>query len=333
MFIAITTISALLCFQVPEKLLRDWQEFSPEGGGFRVKMPGAPSTTTRTIETPSGVVKITYYGIEREKTTFLVIRSELPPDTVAKDPKEVLDEARENGVRNSGGTLGEEKEIELDGKPGREMLLDLPPAKASGGRIYRARVYLVGRTHFQVITLAPKSQENPGEMKAFLDSFRLKSDLPPTSARADDAPDGPTRIFKDELIENLVGDWNLTRKVRGKEVANKVKAAWVLNHQFLQVHMVDVADPPAYEAIVLIGYSFAGKKYVAHWCDTYGGKFSAMGYGKRTGEMIEFEFSYPDGPFYNTFNWDAKAKEWTFRMENQGKDGKRVLFAEDRLRR
>ncbi|MFI5460312.1 MAG: hypothetical protein ACHRXM_33260 [Isosphaerales bacterium] len=72
---------------------------------------------------------------------------------------------------------------------------------------------------------------------------------------------------------------------------------------------------------------------MAHWCDTYGGKFSAMGYGKRTGETIEFEFSYPDGPFYNTFTWDAKAKEWTFRMENQGKDGRRVLFAEDRLRR
>ena len=73
------------------------------------------------------------------------------------------------------------------------------------------------------------------------------------TARADDPPDGPKRIFKDEFIENLAGEWKLTRKIRGKEVENKIKALWVLNHQFLQLHMKDVADPPAYEALVLIG--------------------------------------------------------------------------------
>jgi hypothetical protein len=151
--------------------------------------------------------------------------------------------------------------------------------------------------------------------------------------RGDDAPDGPKRIFRDEFIDNLSGEWKLTRKIRGKEVENKVKAEWVLNHQFLQLHMTDVADPPAYEALVLIGYAHADKKYVAHWCDTYGGKFSAVGYGKRSGDSIEFEFLYPDGPFYNTFTWDAKTTGWTFRMESRRKDGKRALFAEDTLRR
>ena len=150
---------------------------------------------------------------------------------------------------------------------------------------------------------------------------------------ADDPPDGPKRIFKDEFIENLSGDWKLTRKIRGKEVQNKLKAKWVLNHQFLQLHMKDVAAPPAHEALVLIGYAHSDKKYVAHWCDTYGGKFSAVGYGKRSGDSIEFEFEYSDGLFYNKFTWDAKARGWTFRMESQDKDGKRALFAEDTLRR
>lgn len=152
-------------------------------------------------------------------------------------------------------------------------------------------------------------------------------------SRADEPPDGPKRIFKDDFIDNLTGEWKLTRKIRGKEVENRVDAAWVLNHQFLQLHMKDVADPPAYEAIVLIGYSHADKKYIVHWCDTYGGKFSAIGEGKRSGNSIEIEFHYPDGPFFNTFTWDAKAKTWTFRMEAQGKDGKRTLFAVDTLRR
>jgi hypothetical protein len=40
--------------------------------------------------------------------------------------------------------------------------------------------------------------------------------------------------------------------------------------------MLDVNEPPAYEAIVLIGFIHATKQYVAHWTDTYDGKFSAI---------------------------------------------------------
>lgn len=106
-----------------------------------------------------------------------------------------------------------------------------------------------------------------------------------------------------------------------------------IDWRVLEIHMVDVAQPPAYEALVLIGYIHSDKKYVIHWCDTYGGKFSAIGVGRRAGDSIAFEFQYPDGPFYNTFTWDAKANVWRSRMESQGEDGKRMLFAEDTFRR
>src|SRR5437763_5609681 len=98
------------------------------------------------------------------------------------------------------------------------------------------------------------------------------------AAPADEPPDGPKRIFKDDFIDNLTGDWKLTRRIRGKEEHNTVHVEWVVNHQFLQIHMKDAADPPTYEALVLVGYSYADKQYVAHWCDTWGGKFSTIGY-------------------------------------------------------
>jgi hypothetical protein len=154
-----------------------------------------------------------------------------------------------------------------------------------------------------------------------------------TAARGEEATDGPKRIFRDPLIENLVGDWTIDRQIRGKSVHNTLTAEWVLNHQFLQLHMKDVADPPAYEALVLIGYSYTDKRYVAHWCDTFGGKFSAIGYGKRNGDTIEFAFEYPEGPFFNTFTWAAATNSWTMRMENQIAAGKRELFAIDEARR
>jgi len=82
--------------------------------------------------------------------------------------------------------------------------------------------------------------------------------------------------------------------------SNTLSAAWVLSHQFLQLHMKDSALPSRYEAIVLIGFVHASGEYVAHWIDTFGGKFSAVGKGRRTGNSVEFRFEYPDGPFFNT---------------------------------
>jgi hypothetical protein len=144
---------------------------------------------------------------------------------------------------------------------------------------------------------------------------------------------GPSQRFDDDLIEHLVGDWNLVRKIRGKEERNRVKAEWILHHQFLQVHMQDAADPPQYEALVIIGYSRADDRYLAHWCDTWGSKYSTDGYGQRSADSIEFEFHFPDGPFFNTFTWDPAAKGWTFLMQNQDASGKRTFFAEDTLQR
>ena len=141
------------------------------------------------------------------------------------------------------------------------------------------------------------------------------------------------RTFNDPFIQQLAGEWTLTRQIRGKEVENTVLAQWVLNHQFLQVHMTDSAQPPAYEAIVYIGYQHDTQRYVVHWLDVYGGKGSAIGYGKRAGDSIEVAFQYDDGPFFNTLTWDTLGQGWTFKMESVNKDGKRQLFAIDTLRR
>ncbi len=141
------------------------------------------------------------------------------------------------------------------------------------------------------------------------------------------------RTFNDPFIQQLAGDWTLTRQIRGKEVENTVHAEWVLNHQFLQVHMKDSAQPPAYEALIYVGYQHAEQRYVVHWLDVYGGKGSAIGYGKRSGDSIEVAFQYEDGPFFNALTWDTLGQSWTFKMESVNKDGKRQLFAIDTLRR
>jgi hypothetical protein len=156
----------------------------------------------------------------------------------------------------------------------------------------------------------------------------------PSRLLAQEPLDGKNRILHDELLDNLSGDWKLTRKVRGQSVENTVKAEWVLNHQFLRIHMKDVNSPPSYEAMVFIGYDNASERYVAHWIDVFGGRFSeTLGYGTRSNNAIKFVFEYPDGPFHNTFTWMADKKQWVCLMEQKTQSGKWGVFAEDTLRR
>lgn len=152
-------------------------------------------------------------------------------------------------------------------------------------------------------------------------------------ALAADPVDGPRARFDDPFLATLEGRWDIARQIRGTEVRNTMSAAWVLNHQFLRLHMKDVKEPPAYEAIVLVGYVHATKEYVAHWTDTFGGRFSAVGRGRRTGDSIELRFEYPDGPFYNTFTWQPERKGWVMRLESQDATGARKPFALDTLTR
>ena len=144
--------------------------------------------------------------------------------------------------------------------------------------------------------------------------------------------DGRNRILHDELLDNLVGDWKITRKFKTRKVENMATAEWVLNHQFLLIHMKDANSPPQYEANIYIGYDNTGDRYVAHWIDVFGGRFSeTLGFGVRSGNNVKFVFEYPDGPFLNTFTWSPEKKSWTFLMQQKDPSGKWALFAEDTL--
>jgi hypothetical protein len=145
-------------------------------------------------------------------------------------------------------------------------------------------------------------------------------------------PQGHGRL-DDPFLDNLVGTWSISRQIRGTVVENSMEAQWALNHQFVQLHMRAAGDPPGYEALVLVGYDPNTARYVAHWCDDFGGQYSAIGYGKRSGNAIEFTFAYADGPFHNTFTWDPSARGWTFLMQSEDAKGQRRIFGQDTVRK
>jgi len=78
--------------------------------------------------------------------------------------------------------------------------------------------------------------------------------------------DGPKRIFQDAMFDNLVVTWKMTGKVMGRPVEYSFKSELILNHQFLQLHLMDINNPPTYEAIVYrSGVDGAGVAHDAEW--------------------------------------------------------------------
>src|SRR5438105_4233597 len=106
----------------------------------------------------------------------------------------------------------------------------------------------------------------------------------------------------DDLLDKLIGNWRIVREFENRRAENTAVVEWVLNHQFVRIHMKDVNEPPRYEGHIYIGFNLVEDRYVAHWIDVFGGQFSeTLGLGRRDGDVIAFEFRYPDGLLTNLF--------------------------------
>ena len=135
----------------------------------------------------------------------------------------------------------------------------------------------------------------------------------------------PKQVLKDDLLDSMVGHWRLNGKYEGQAVDHSVEVKWVLHHQFLEIHEKDLNPPKGdevpYDALVYVGYDPTSGRYIAHWLDVFGDGSETLGYGKRTGAAIEFDFEYPGQPWLTTFRWDEASKSWKWLMRTKTKQG------------
>ena len=146
----------------------------------------------------------------------------------------------------------------------------------------------------------------------------------------------------DALLGKLLGSWVLRGTLARKTTTHDVTAAWILDGLYLELHersrQKDAQGRPQYEAVVLLGVDPANGEYQCLWLDSTGGGGllpSAFGRGKREGDALPFLFKDPDGTvsFSNVFAYDAKARTWTWQLDNIKKDGAKAFFGQVRLSR
>lgn len=138
--------------------------------------------------------------------------------------------------------------------------------------------------------------------------------------------------FDDPFLEKLVGNWQASGTVMADSVRYRITAKWVLMHQFLEISMLDAATPPQYSAQVFIGYDCLSERYVAHWLDNFGGRFSeTLGFGEKNGQQIAFRFEYPNGPLVNNFIFSPPENIWRMYSKVKTEKNDWVVFGDIRL--
>ena len=119
--------------------------------------------------------------------------------------------------------------------------------------------------------------------------FLLMAALIATISFAQSKEDTIDHRFHDGLLDHLVGEWNDTATAHGSVFTSQVEAKWVLNHQYLLIHLKSNEIIPWWhvpmEYYAYIGYNHYQKRYTIHGMSIEGDEDLSEGfsYGYRNG--------------------------------------------------
>lgn len=146
-----------------------WETLS--GDEFSINMPGKPVKAENSVPSAAGPLKLYMYTLNKGYEGFILGYSEYP-DAVftSSQPETILNGAQQGAINNVHGEVVSQREITVNGNPGREIV-GVSPAQNTG---FTARVILARpRIYMLVYTQYDKSKSISEDGKKFLDSFEI----------------------------------------------------------------------------------------------------------------------------------------------------------------
>jgi hypothetical protein len=158
----------------------DWLQFRADG--YSALFPVKPTANTKTIPSELGELQLNINMYDASKSgkkddnlIYMSMSTEYPQSAVHSDMKEKLPTlfrgAIDGSVKNVNGKLLSEKEIGLDGYPGREIKVDFKDGLA----IINARYYLVKNRMYAIQTITLTERFPNESQERFMSSFQLDS--------------------------------------------------------------------------------------------------------------------------------------------------------------
>jgi hypothetical protein len=135
-----------------------------------------------------------------------------------------------------------------------------------------------------------------------------------------------TTRFHDDLLNNLVGKWDVSATVHGQKFTLDREAEWVMNHQYLRIYEKSREVIPwlkvPFERTIFIGYNHRSKRYLVYELTVHGGdgpiEPEGFSYGDRTGNELKVVLKGPEIVVHQTFTWEPASESWHFQ-------GRRVI--------
>lgn len=151
-----------------------WTTFSSKADGFEVRLPAAPKTQTLEVPNPhGGTLSTTVYMTGQGTRTVGVGVLTVPADALAAfDIDGAIDEGRDGLVKNIGGTLVSDEQVEFAGHPAHAVVAN---SIVDGAAVQlEARVFFAKPRLYQLLVIRVKSEPFPTEK--FFESFSLLND-------------------------------------------------------------------------------------------------------------------------------------------------------------
>lgn len=146
-----------------------WVRFTSELGRFSVLMPEIPEDKVETTPSEHGPYT-THLFVVRDKVkenVFLIGFVDYDPSFNFNKQSE-LAANRDNFVKGIKATLISTRPLQIDGYQALEFVAE------TSDRLFKSRVYMVGRRPYQIVIGYPKDQEDTLTINRFFNSFKVR---------------------------------------------------------------------------------------------------------------------------------------------------------------
>ena len=144
-----------------------WIKFTSEGGHFSVLMPETPVDKAETVDSSHGPYTTHLFIVKDEQSVYLIGYVDYDPNFNFNRQAE-LEANRDNFVKGISATLVSTHTTTIDGYNALEFTAE------TTDRVFKSRVYMVGRRPYQIVIGSPKGFDDSVIVNRFFNSFKVR---------------------------------------------------------------------------------------------------------------------------------------------------------------
>ena len=143
-----------------------WVKFISDDGHFSVMMPEIPTDKAETTESQHGPYTTHLFIVRDTTSVYLIGWVDYAPSFNFNRQAE-LEANRDNFVKGINAKLLTTRPTIIDGYSAIEFTAE------TADRIFKSRVYMVGRRPYQIVIGSPKGQDDSASVSRFFSSFKV----------------------------------------------------------------------------------------------------------------------------------------------------------------